>query len=228
MDLTEKQRLDAARQQVDKVRKRARPWRSITALVFAVLAAAVSRSARTDAASVVFSGTPFRALGRTGTEIVADAAAVTFCLLASVATAGLAGKARDVLLPEVGTAHAAVVRYTVVLFGGLATILVTLELFGIGVTQLLVGGAFATVLVGIAAQQSLANVFAGMVLLLARPVDIGDRVSVRSGALGGEFRGDVTEIGITYVLLDTPDGPVHLPNSQLLAAAVAPVSDHPP
>jgi small-conductance mechanosensitive channel len=228
VDLTEKRRLDAARQQVDKVRTRARPWRSITALVFAVLAAAVSRSARTDAASAVFSGTPYRALGRTGTEITADAAAVAFCLLAFAATAGLAGKARNVLLPEVGTAHAAVVRYTVVLFGGLATILVTLELFGIGVTQLLVGGAFATVLVGIAAQQSLANVFAGMVLLLARPVDIGDRVSVRSGALGGEFRGDVTEIGITYVLLDTPDGPVHLPNSQLLAAAVAPVSDRPP
>jgi hypothetical protein len=38
--------------------------------------------------------------------------------------------------------------------------LITLQLFGIGVTQLLVGGAFATVLVGIAAQQSLSNVFA--------------------------------------------------------------------
>ncbi|HEX9352340.1 MAG TPA: mechanosensitive ion channel domain-containing protein [Streptosporangiaceae bacterium] len=227
MDLTEK-RLAAAREQVDKVRTRARPWRSIAALVLAVLMAALSRSARTDAASAVFSGTPYRALGRTWTEIAAEAAAVAFCLLASAATAGLAGKARDVLQPKIGTPHAAVVRYTVVLFGGLATILITLELFGIGVTQLLVGGAFATVLVGIAAQQSMANVFAGMVLLLARPVDVGDRVSIRSGALGGELRGDVTEIGITYVRLDTPDGPVHLPNSQVLAAAVAPVSDRPP
>jgi small-conductance mechanosensitive channel len=228
VDLTEKRRLDVARQQVDKVRTRARPWRSIAALVLAILAAAVSRSARMDAASAGFSGTPYQALGRTGTELAADAAAVIFCLLASAATAGLAGRARDVLRLKVGTAHAAVVRYAVVLFGGLATILITLELFGIGVTQLLVGGAFATVLVGIAAQQSLANVFAGMVLLLARPVDVGDHVSVRSGALGGEFRGDITEIGITYVRLDTADGPVHLPNSQLLAAAVAPVNDPPP
>src|ERR1700752_2528650 len=117
---------------MDKVRMRGRPWRSITALVFAVLAAAVSRSARADAASAVFTGTPYRALGRTGTEIAADAAAVAFCLLASAATAGLAGKARDVLRPKVGTAHAAVVRYAVVLFGGLATFLITLELFGIG------------------------------------------------------------------------------------------------
>jgi small-conductance mechanosensitive channel len=225
VDLNERRRLDAARQHVDKVRRRARPWRSIAVLVLAVLAAVVSHSARADAASAVFAGTPYGALGRTWTEIAADVAAVAFGLLASAATAGLAGKARDVLQPTIGTAHAAVVRYAIVLFGGLATILITLELLGIGVTQLLVGGAFATVLVGIAAQQSMANVFAGMVLLLARPVDVGDRVWVRSGALGGELRGNVSEIGITYVRLDTPDGPVYLPNSQVLAAAVAPDGD---
>jgi small-conductance mechanosensitive channel len=221
VDLVEKRRLDAARQRVERVKARARPWRSIALLVLAVVMAAVSRSARTDAASAVFSGTPYRGLGRTWTEVAADAAAVAFCLLAFTATAGFAGKARDVLQLRIGASHAAVVRYAIVLFGGLATLLITMELFGIGVTQLLVGGAFATVLVGIAAQQSLANVFAGMVLLLARPVDVGDRVWIRSGALGGEHRGDVTEIGITYVLLDTADGPVHLPNSQVLMAAVA-------
>ena len=129
---------------------------------------------------------------------------MAFCLLAYAATVGLAGKAREVLQPKVGTAHATVVRYAIVLLGSLATILLTLQLFGIGVTQLLVGGAFATVLVGIAAQQSMSNVFAGTVLLLARPVDIGDRVSIRSGALGGEHLGNVTEIGITYLRLDRP------------------------
>jgi small-conductance mechanosensitive channel len=224
VDLTEQQ-LAAAREQADKIRTRVRPWRSIAALLLAVIAAAVSRSARADAASAIFSGTPYRTLGRTGTEMAADAAAVAFCLLAFAATAGLAGKAQDVLLPKIGAPHAAVIRYAAVLFGGLATILITLELFGIGVTQLLVGGAFATVLVGIAAQQSMANVFAGMVLLLARPVDVGARVLIRSGALGGELRGSVGEIGITYVRLDTPDWPVHLPNSQVLAAAISPVRD---
>ena len=227
MDLSERQQLDAARQQVDKVRTRARPWRSIAALVLAVMMAAVSRSARAAAASVFFADTPYHALGRTWTEVVADAAAMAFFGLAAAATAGLAGRTREVLQLKVGAAHAAIVRYTVVLAGGIATILITLQLFGINVTQLLVGGAFATVLVGIAAQQSMSNVFAGMVLLLARPVDIGDRVWVRSGALGGEFHGDVTEIGITYVRLDTADGPVRLPNSQVLAAAVAPVTGDP-
>lgn len=122
----------------------------------------------------------------------------------------------------------AVIRYAIVLLGGLATILIAFQLFGIAVTELLVGGAFATVLVGIAAQQSLSNVFAGLVLLLARPVDLGDRVWIKSGPLGGELRGTVTEIGITYVRLDTPNGPLHLPNSQVLASAIAPVVSSPP
>jgi len=33
----------------------------------------------------------------------------------------------------------------------------------------------------------------------------------------------VTEFSITYVRLDTGDGPILLPNSQVLAAAVSPV-----
>ena len=77
-------------------------------------------------------------------------------------------------------------------------------------------------LISIAAQQSLSNLFAGIFLVLARPVRVGDRVSIRSGPLGGEFCGDVTEIGITYITLNTSDGPEHLPNSQVLAAAVRP------
>jgi small-conductance mechanosensitive channel len=82
-----------------------------------------------------------------------------------------------------------VIRYAIVLLGSVATILITLQLFGIAVTQLLVGGAFGTVLVGIATQQSLSNLFAAMVLLLARPVDIGDRALIRTGHWAATFAG---------------------------------------
>jgi small-conductance mechanosensitive channel len=174
---------------------------------------------------VFFPETAYRGLGYTGTEALADAAAVAFCVLAYPGAAGLASRTREVLESKIGTSHAAVIRYAIVLLGGLATILIAPQLFGIAVNQLLLGGAFATILVGIAAQQSLSNVFVGMVLLLARPVDVGDPVLIKSGAMGGELCGQVTEIGITYVRLDTPDGPLRLPNSQVLAAAIAPVRD---
>ncbi len=148
--------------------------------------------------------------------------AVAFFLLAGVAAIGLSNKARDVLQPRVGSAHAGIIRFAVVLAGGLATIIITLQLFNIAVTQLVVGGALTGVLVGIAAQQSLANAFAGIVLLLARPFQVGDQVGIRSGALSGLFEGTVSEVSITYVRLETENGPVHLPNSQVLAAAVGP------
>jgi hypothetical protein len=38
--------------------------------------------------------------------------------------------------------------------------------------------------------------------------------------MGGVLEGTVTEIGITYLRLDTPDGQMSLPNAQVLAAAV--------
>jgi hypothetical protein len=51
---------------------------------------------------------------------------------------------------------------------------------------------------------------------------VGDQIGIRSGALGGLIEGFVTEISITYVMLDTGNGAVHVPNSQVLAAAVGP------
>src|SRR5208282_1055071 len=103
-----------------KIKARFRPWKSIFLLVLAVAMATLSRSARTAATSEYFSDTAYRALGHTGTEALADAAAVAFCLLAYLGTAGLAGRAREVLEPKIGTSHAADIRYTIVLPAGRA------------------------------------------------------------------------------------------------------------
>jgi small-conductance mechanosensitive channel len=228
VDLQERHQLEAARQHVASVRARTRPWRYIFALVLAIIAAAVSVQARRTADLLALPGEPrsttwLSALGQSGNRILEYGTAVAFFLLAGAATIGLGNKARDVLQPSVGSAHAGIVRFAVVLVGGLATLILTLQLFDIAVTQLVVGGALTGVLVGIAAQQSLANVFAGIVLLLARPFQVGDQVGIRSGALSGLIEGTVSEVSITYVRLETEKGPVHLPNSQVLAAAVGPV-----
>jgi small-conductance mechanosensitive channel len=97
-----------------------------------------------------------------------------------------------------------------------------LSILSIPVGHLLLGGAIAGVVIGIAAQQSLGNAFAGMVLLLARPFAVGNRIRVRSGALGGEFSGTVTAMSLTYVSVLTDEGMLKVPNSSLLAAAVGP------
>jgi hypothetical protein len=227
VDLQERHQLEAAREHVAKVRARTRPWRYILALVLAIIAAAISVQARRTADLLALPGEPkattwLSTLGQSGNRILEYGTAVAFFLLGGIATIGLGNKARDVLQPSVGSAHAGIVRFAVVLAGGLATIIITLQLFSIAVTQLVVGGALTGVLVGIAAQQSLANVFAGIVLLTARPFQVGDKVGIRSGALSGLIEGTVSEVSVTYVRLETENGPVHLPNSQVLAAAVGP------
>ncbi|HZC41180.1 MAG TPA: mechanosensitive ion channel domain-containing protein [Streptosporangiaceae bacterium] len=218
VDLHEKRELDLAAQ-VARVRAGTRPWRSIIAFALAVLAAIASWAFPHYQLS--------RQTGQLTADIVTHATAVAFFLFAVAALIGLSGKARQLLRPLIGSAHAAVVRYTIVLAGSILILIVTLDLLQIAVGSLVLGGAVTTILLGIAAQQSLGNLFAGIVLLLSRPFAVGDSVEIRSGALGGPLQGIVTEIGITYVRLDTPDGVLHLPNSQMLAAGVGQPSQRP-
>jgi small-conductance mechanosensitive channel len=201
---------------VAKVRAKARPWRSIIALVLAIAAGITSDRAHQNFGS-------FFVGEHVPQQLISAGGAVLFCVFASIATYGLSGNARDVLLRRVGTAHAAIVRYALLLIGAFTTLVVTLNLFHVPVGQLVLGGALTSVFVGIAAQQALGNVFAGLVLIVARPFQVGDPVRFRAGSLGGELEGTVTEIGITYVRLATGGTVLSVPNSQVLNAVVGPL-----
>ncbi len=204
--------------QVAKVKAKTRPWKAIIALVLAICAAAASGWAHN-------SFPDFLGPKDIPKQILAIGLAVAFCALASAATIGLSGKARSVLQPTFGPSHSAVVQYAIVLIGAVTTLLVTLSLIGIPISQLLLGGALTSVFVGIAAQQSLSNVFAGMVLLLAHPFRVGDSIRLQAGALGGQISGTIAEIGITYLRLATSTGVISIPNSQVLNAVVGPLPE---
>jgi small-conductance mechanosensitive channel len=204
---------------VERVKRKTRPWKSIIALLLAIAAGVISRRARDS--HVFPSGTPLT------NQIVWGATAFLFLVFGSIATYGLGGKARELFLPRLGPAHAAVVRYAILVVGGFTTLVITLLLYGVPVGQLLISGALASVFIGIAAQQALGNVFAGMVLLIARPFRVGQAVRLQAGALGGRLDGIVTDIGITYVRFDTGGSVLSIPNSQVLNAMVGPVPpDH--
>lgn len=106
--------------------------------------------------------------------------------------------------------------------GTVIVVLSALSVLGVEMSGLLLGGALTGVVVGIAAQQTLGNFFAGLVLLLVRPFSLGEEVVLRSGPLGGEYAGLVTDMGLFYVRLETDLGPVQLPNAGVLASAVGP------
>jgi small-conductance mechanosensitive channel len=213
VDLEEKRRLDLA-EHVTGVKARTRPWRAIIFSVLAIVAAGISYAFGRHLTSL------FEA-GHLGKSLAAASAATAFLIFATAAVVSFASRAREALQSVTGSAHAAVVRYIIVLLGAILTIAITLVLLKVPVGQLLVGGAFATIIVTIAGQQALANIFAGLVLLLSRPFQVGDMILLRSGPLAGELEGTVTEIGITYLQLGTANGVMSLPNSQVLAAAVS-------
>ena len=130
-----------------------------------------------------------------------------------------AGLGHLVTLRSIAAAGAAVR----LLATGIGYVVVVFAVFGVldvPIDQLLVGAGLAGVVLGIAAQQSLGNVFAALVLLLARPFKVGDHVRIRSGALGGIFDAWVLEVSLTYVTVRTDDGELKIPNSAMLAAGV--------
>ena len=122
--------------------------------------------------------------------------------------------------PAVGSS----VRLIVLLSGYLITLAAVLDLLALPVNYF-AGGTVAALVIGIAAQQVLGNVFAGLVLLFARPYVPGERVRVYSGALGGPHEGVVTGVGLMYTTVAGDEGPINIPNSALLASAVGPVSE---
>lgn len=96
----------------------------------------------------------------------------------------------------------------------------TLSALGVGIQALLLGGALTGVIVGIAAQQTLGNVFAGMVLMAVRPFTAGKQTVLKTGL--GEYEGTVTNLGLFYVSILTRSGTVEIPNAVALASAVGP------
>jgi small-conductance mechanosensitive channel len=202
--------------QVERVKRKTRPWKSIIALLLAIAAAVISDRARHDSHAIFI-------VSHLTDQFIAAGTAAQFGVFGASATYGLAGKTRELLEPKAGTAHAAIVRYAILIAGAFTTLVITLALFAVPVGQLVLGGALSTVFVGIAAQQALSNVFAGLVLLFARPFRVGDAIRLRAGALGGTLDGIVTDIGITYVRFDTGGSVMSVPNSQVLNAVVGPI-----
>jgi small-conductance mechanosensitive channel len=153
---------------------------------------------------------------------IAVVGSVAFTVLAVIGVRTAAGEVARVSRIRFGDAHASVVALLLTLAGYAITSLVLLILLRIPVERLLVSGAVTGVVLGIAAQQSLSNVVAGLVMLLTRPFQVGDEITLRSGALAGPYSGRVRSISLTYVQLDTDEGLVLLPNSGVLASAVGP------
>jgi small-conductance mechanosensitive channel len=107
----------------------------------------------------------------------------------------------------------------------LAVTVVALRIAGLQPQTLALGGAFTAVVFGLAAQQTLGNLIAGLVLLSARPFRVGEMVRLQAGGLAGQIEGVVSSLGLLYTTLARGEDRIMVPNSVVLGAAVVPLRE---
>jgi small conductance mechanosensitive channel len=124
---------------------------------------------------------------------------------------------------EPGTAGT--IGFLVRLLAIIAVLIVALRIAGLKPATLAVGGAFTAIVLGLAAQQTIGNLFAGVAMLTARPFRVGERVMLQGGALAGQLEGIVGSLGLYYTTLVTGGDRIMVPNSVMVQLAVSPLHE---
>ncbi len=117
------------------------------------------------------------------------------------------GKVDATLRPVIGS----ILRYLILIF----VVIAVLAQFGVQTTSVIAVLGAAGLAVGLALQGTLQNIAAGFMLLLLRPLGVGDFIDA------GGVSGTVKEIGLFVTELTTFDGVyVAVPNSQIWGSAI--------
>ncbi len=154
--------------------------------------------------------------------------AATVAILIIVGSAGSHWLVRWIsprLFRRVDPATAGTVGFLIRLFAMGAVVIVALRIAGVTAATLAVGGAFTAIVLGLAAQQTLGSLFAGIVLQSTRPFRVGERVRLVGGALAGSIEGTVSSLGLFYATLVQGADRLQVPNSVMISLVVVPLRE---
>ena len=105
------------------------------------------------------------------------------------------------------------VRFTVVAVG----ILLAMTHLGIQIAPLLAGAGVVGLALSLAAKDTLSNLIAGVLLIMDRPFQVGDRIELWSAPRETGTWGDVIEIGLRATKIRNPDNLVIVvPNNEIM------------
>lgn len=100
---------------------------------------------------------------------------------------------------------------------GLTAVIISLDILGINVMPFIAGAGIVGVAIGFAAKDTLSNLIAGILLIIDRPFEVGDRIEVWSTPAGSSSWGDVIEIGLRATKIKTTDNlVVIIPNNEIM------------
>ena len=106
------------------------------------------------------------------------------------------------------------VFYTIVFIGVMSALLVIPEVRAVA-AAILASSAVLGVVIGLAAQSTLGNFVAGLLIAFSQPIRLGDEVEIEN------VRGEVEEIGLTYTWVRTGDNDrLLIPNQKIVSETV--------
>jgi small-conductance mechanosensitive channel len=118
---------------------------------------------------------------------------------------------------------AATVSFLIQLVTVLVIVVVALRIVDLNPRAIALGGAVTAVVIGLAAQSTLGNVIAGIMLQVSRPFRVGERVRLQGGPLGATVEGTIASQGLIYTTLARGNGLILVPNNSALGATIVPL-----
>jgi small-conductance mechanosensitive channel len=145
---------------------------------------------------------------------------VTWALIALVGVWILGHTIQTTVAPLIGRAGAGTVRKIVSVTLVFVIIFATLDKLGINLSAYLVSLGVTAVVIGLAAQSTIGNLIAGMLVLISKPFRRGDYIRVN--ITGGPIEGRLDEISFLRSRMVTNDGvSISVPNTVMLAVPIS-------
>ncbi|SMD30594.1 mechanosensitive ion channel family protein [Picrophilus oshimae] len=137
-----------------------------------------------------------------------------------------------------GQSTAGTMNFTIKLIGYIITAVIFFSILKIDIGAALAAGGFAGLVLGLASQDVLSNIFGGIAVVGSRPFKVGDRITVSTWQYGLDapayppkfysndflipgYTGVVTNISLMYTSMLTDDNvPLKIPNSIMIQSAI--------
>jgi small-conductance mechanosensitive channel len=117
---------------------------------------------------------------------------------------------------ELQTGVGPLARKGVTFLVGLVALSITLDHFGVHIGSLLVSLGVGSLALALAAQDTIANMIGGFVIMIDRPFRVGDRVELPGGQVG-----DVLRVGLRSTkFLDFDNNVIVMPNAEIVKGRI--------
>jgi MscS family membrane protein len=107
-------------------------------------------------------------------------------------------------------------RFSAIIIFATAVIL-AMDVLGVNIMPFIAGAGVAGIAIGFAAKDTLSNIIAGVLLLIDRPFEVGDRIEVWTAPANSATWGDVLDVGLRATKIQTTDNIVIIiPNNEIM------------